>query len=144
MRFPETRLMQPTFDLFKYLNLPLQTYHISGKRTWVAYNSKRYRQEDLEVNNYSDDPFGVGCANGGTVPDRFARMNPSKLLHDAIYEDFIKVFLEDRLKGIEKITAHDKYSTRSYLMLEKGFDASTVDYMETMCFGTGWFDRALA
>jgi hypothetical protein len=141
MRFPETKLMKKTFDLFTELDIPLLDYHISDpeKQTWLAYNGRRFRLADVKT--YDNDPFGVGCQNGGNVPEEYAKKDPSKLLRDAI-DPFICELLRDYSTGLDYLFQHDEYSTRSYL--SKKYPQSVIDYMETMCFGTGWFDRALA
>lgn len=143
MRFPHTPVMEKTFQLFDDLGIKRLPYKIIEDKNWVAYNLERYTQEQLKAKTFADDPFKVGSANGGTVPDFYAQQDPSELLHSAL-EDLIQALVDDHEKGVIKLMGYDGYSTRNYLMKEKNFPPSLVDYLETMCFGTGWFDRALA
>ncbi|KAH7322242.1 hypothetical protein B0J17DRAFT_772804 [Rhizoctonia solani] len=145
MRFPKTDLMKPTFDLFDELNLTqsLLEYKISVDENVKAFNLERHTVGSLKVTTYADDPFKVGVSNGGTVPDHYARQNPGNLLHDAIGH-LINLLVTDRAAGIAELKRLDFHTTRSYLREEKGYPPSLIDYIETMSFGTGWFDRALA
>jgi hypothetical protein len=140
MRFPETDVMKRTFDLFHDLGIPLIPYRISGPRTWLAYNEKRFRSG--EVKSYANDPFKVGLHHGGKVPDEYARRDPSDLLNDKI-QPFVDELVRDYKAGLKKLLEVDEHSTRSYLR-EQGYPAAVIDYIETMCNGTGGFDRALA
>ncbi|CAE6492921.1 unnamed protein product [Rhizoctonia solani] len=134
MRFPKTKLMDPTFDLFDELGL-----------------EQRHKVGDLKIKGYGNDPFKVGLANGGTVPDEYARQDPGELLHDAL-KPLIDLLLKDRKAGFERLKELDHHTTRSYLREgkrdekreKKGYPPALIDYIETMSFGTGWFDRALA
>ncbi|CAE6450032.1 unnamed protein product [Rhizoctonia solani] len=145
MRFPKTDLMKPTFDLFDELGLTpsLLDYKISVDENVKAFNLERHTVGSLRVTNYANDPFKVGVANRGTVPDNFATQNPGKLLHDAI-EDLINLLVENREAGIARLKELDFHTTRSYLRDEWHYPPALIDYIETMSFGTGWFDRALA
>ncbi|KAG8705644.1 hypothetical protein FRC11_008897, partial [Ceratobasidium sp. 423] len=151
MRFPNTKLMEPTFELFKELGLPLLKYNIIEDKNWRAYNLERHKVGDLKIHGYSNDPFKVGCHNGGTVPDKYAMQNPGQLLHDAI-KPLLDLLLKDRDAGIKRLKELDYHTTRSYLREGKwdekkeaeGYPPALIDYIETMTFGTGWFDRALA
>ncbi|KAG8703360.1 hypothetical protein FRC11_010799, partial [Ceratobasidium sp. 423] len=62
----------------------------------------------------------VGVNHGGKFPVEYATQSPSDLLNHEI-QPFIKDYLTS-----------------------KGYPQSMIDYIETMCFGTGGYDRALA
>ncbi|CAE6492886.1 unnamed protein product [Rhizoctonia solani] len=140
MRFPDTVVMKKTFELFDELGIPLIPYRMLGKKTWLAYNEKQYRRGELP--SWKTDPFKVGVNHGGKVPVEYATQSPSDLLNNEI-QPFIKELIQDLEKGLENLLQYDSHSTRSYLT-SKGYPQSVIDYIETMCFGTGGYDRALA
>ncbi|KAG8744806.1 hypothetical protein FRC11_013316 [Ceratobasidium sp. 423] len=111
-----------------------------GKKTWLAFNEKQYRRGGLPP--WKTDPFKVGVNHGGKVPVEYATQSPSDLLNHEI-QPFIKELVRDPAKGSENPLQYDSHSTRSYLT-SKGYPQSMIDYIETMCFGTGGYDRALA
>ncbi|CAE6470420.1 unnamed protein product [Rhizoctonia solani] len=140
MRFPDTDVMKKTFDLFDDLGIPLIPYRMLGKKTWVAFNEYRYRRD--KVPSWSTDPFKVGVKHRGKVPDKYATQSPSEMLNREI-QPFLDELIRDREKGLQMLFEQDSHSTRSYLT-EKGYPQSVINYIETMCFGTGGYDRALA
>ncbi|CEL61410.1 Putative bifunctional amine oxidase DDB_G0291301 OS=Dictyostelium discoideum GN=DDB_G0291301 PE=1 SV=1 [Rhizoctonia solani AG-1 IB] len=140
MRFPDTEVMSKTFDLFDELGIPLIPYRMLGKKTWLAYNEIRHRRSELP--SWSTDPFKVGVSKGGKVPDDYARRDPSDMLNEVI-QPFIDELIRDRQAGLDLLFKYDHHSTRSYFT-EKGYPQPVIDYIETMCFGTGGYDRALA
>ncbi|CAE6499563.1 unnamed protein product [Rhizoctonia solani] len=147
MRFPNTALMEPTFDLFNELNLPLLDYKISDDNNIRAFNLQRHTVAELKVRTYAEDPFQVGKNNGGTVPMNYATQDPGKLLRQAL-EPLITGLVNDiknhTTTGMEALMKQDHHSARSYLREEHNYEPPLIDYIETMSFGTGWFDRALA
>ncbi|KDN47264.1 hypothetical protein RSAG8_03743, partial [Rhizoctonia solani AG-8 WAC10335] len=143
MRYPNTKLMKSAFDLFTELGLELLEYKILVDENQRAFNLERHTVGDLKINTYANDPFKVGVSNGGTVPDQYAKQSPGQLLSDAV-KPFIDLLLKDRKKGIQKLKEVDYHTTRSYLREEMKYPPGLIDYIETMSFGTGWFDRALA
>ncbi|CAE6459827.1 unnamed protein product [Rhizoctonia solani] len=143
MRFPKTELMKPVFDLFKELDLELPKYHILDDNNRRAFNLQTHTIRDLTISTYANDPFKVGISNGGTVPDHYAKQNPGQLLYDVL-KPLIELLLEDRGAGFKRLKELDYHTTRSYLRQEAGYPPALIDYIETMSYGTGWFDRALA
>jgi hypothetical protein len=143
MRFPDTPVMDKTFELFKKLKIKLLPYNLRDDENWLVYNDIRYKRKDITAKIWSTDPFKVGQSNGGTVPDEWAKQDPSELLSRMI-QPFIDTLIknpEEELKRI--IEKYDHYSTRSYLAEKGPYPPAVINWIETMSVGTGWFDRAL-
>ncbi|CAE6335108.1 unnamed protein product [Rhizoctonia solani] len=143
MRFPDTPVMAKTFELFKKLKIKLLHYNLGDDENWLVYNDIRYKRKDITAKIWSTDPFKVGQSNGGTVPDEWAKQDPSELLSRMI-QPFIDALIknpEEELKRI--IEKYDHYSTRSYLSEKGPYPPAVINWIETMSVGTGWFDRAL-
>lgn len=70
------------------------------------------------------------------------------VLKKYVLDDFVDGLLDDLhtggTKGWDHLMEFDNYSTRGYMTLKKGIDAVTVDWVETVTYGTGWFDKALS
>ncbi|QRV82394.1 Flavin containing amine oxidoreductase [Ceratobasidium sp. AG-Ba] len=136
--------MAKTFELFKMLDIPLLKYNISDGSNWLAYNGIRMTKEEFKKNPkiWAEDPFRVSKVHGGSVPDKWARKNPSELLHEAL-QNFIEEIVKTPKTGLQKIIDNfDHFSTRSYLS-HKGYPPAVINWIETMSYGTGWFDRGL-
>ncbi|KAH7322245.1 hypothetical protein B0J17DRAFT_723578 [Rhizoctonia solani] len=58
-------------------------------------------------------------------------------------QPFLDELIRDRKKELQMLSEQDSHSTHNYLT-EKGYPQSVIDYIETMCFGTGGYDRVLA
>jgi hypothetical protein len=151
MRFPHTQVMKRTYALFDRLKIPLLDYHIFQCKNWLAFNNHRYRREQIQPNNcpesaarvnWTDDPFKVGVNSGGAVPEEYARQNPSVVLGDII-KPFLDMLVKNRREGLKHLFKFDHLSTRGYLTQQQ-LTQSTIDYIETMASGTGWFDRAFS
>ncbi|KAG8793837.1 hypothetical protein FRC12_001467 [Ceratobasidium sp. 428] len=147
MRFPKTPLMQKTFDLFNLLNIPRQKYSISRGANFLAYNNIRKRKSDFaNASIWLDDPFKVF----GSLPSPWVQRNPSDLLYAAV-EPWLRRLkdahaIEDpRQRNLEFqmiFEEVDDYSTRSYLRTHMHYPHTIINWIETMTFGSGWFDRA--
>ncbi|KAG9122927.1 hypothetical protein FRC07_000492 [Ceratobasidium sp. 392] len=147
MRFPDTDLMKKTFDLFRNtLKLPLQPYSISQDKNYMYYNNIRKRKSEVATAAaWEDDPFKV-C---GSLKDEAAKRNPSDILYEAVKPWLLDLKEAHKIQDPENrdkalwaiFDKVDKYSTRSYLA-EKGYSETMINWIETMSFGTGWFDRA--
>lgn len=141
MRFPETPVMEKTYELFRMLKIPLLPYNISNEANWMCYNGVRKQKAGM-ANAWAGDPFRVSKKNKGNVPDEYACQDPSALLEKEI-APFIKKLVENPDTALDELIDHyDHYSTRSYLT-SKGYPPAVVNWIETMSYGTGWFDRAL-
>ncbi|KAG8793838.1 hypothetical protein FRC12_001468 [Ceratobasidium sp. 428] len=147
MRFPDTPLMHRTFDLFRKLGIPLMKYSISRDENFMVYNDIRKRKSELaSASAWLDDPFKIF----GTLPKPWVEKNPSTLLHDAIQPYVDRLVraqnigdTDERERELKKILDEiDCYSTRSYLRIKMGYPPEIINWIETMTFGTAWFDRA--
>ncbi|KAG8771087.1 hypothetical protein FRC12_003865 [Ceratobasidium sp. 428] len=144
MRFPNTPIMAKTYELFKKLEIDLLDYKISNDTNWLVYNGRRISKKEIADNPtiWESDPFRVSMANGGTVPDKWAKQDPGEILHKEI-KPFIDALVEDPSKALDDlIDNYDHFSTRSYLAHKK-YPPAVISWIETLCAGTGWFDRAL-
>ncbi|KAG8916609.1 hypothetical protein FRC01_002961 [Tulasnella sp. 417] len=108
-------------DAFRYYN---------GVRTKISDTTNTFRFQETGVDS------------------KFLRLGGEKVLEDYVLNDFVDDLLDDLNtgghKGWDKLMKFDNYSTRGYMTLVKGIDAVTVDWVETVTYGTGWFDKALA
>ncbi|KAF8597465.1 hypothetical protein BDV93DRAFT_406617, partial [Ceratobasidium sp. AG-I] len=142
MRFPDTPVMQRTFNLFKIVDVPTLEYHISEENNWKAYNEVRLRVKDVKTAGL--DPFKVASAPGRPgLPKYWAEQDPSELLRQAI-NPFLQALAKNYKVALNNIIKYfDHYSTRSYLATFWKYPPKVINWVETMSFGTGWFDRGL-
>lgn len=142
MRFPDTPVMERTFNLFKFLDIPLLDYHISEESNWKLYNNVRIQVKDMKA--AGPDPFKVAAIPGRPgLPEYWARQDPSQLLRQAI-QPFLNALARNHEVALNNIIRHyDHFSTRSYLATRWNYPPTVINWIETMSFGTGWFDRAL-
>ena len=142
MRFPKTPVMARTFALFDFLKIPLLDYHISEDNNWQAFNSYRHQVKDLKT--AGPDPFHVEAIPGRPgLPEYWAKQDPADLLRNAIQPFLDALAINHDLVLDVLITFLDQYSTRSYLATVMNYPPEVINWIETMSFGTGWFDRAL-
>ncbi|KAB5590639.1 bifunctional amine oxidase [Ceratobasidium theobromae] len=137
MRFPDTSVMNKTFELFDELQIPLGQYNISSPETYLLFNNIRLKRGEID---WTTDPFRVGEAYGGVIPDEYARQDPSQLMGIEL-QLFVDKLVANREAGLRYLLRFDHFSTRSYLAT-RGFPPAVINYLETMTMGTGWFDRA--
>lgn len=152
MRFPKTPVMDRTFALFdelKKLGLEVIDYHISNDNNWQAYNNVRLQVKD--VKRAGPDPFKVAARPASSdlpagrpgLPQYWADQDPSDLLRAAI-QPFLCALAKNYDGVLDVlISFFDHYSTRSYLATVMNYPPAVINWIETMSFGTGWFDRAL-
>ncbi|KAG8975278.1 hypothetical protein FRC05_006221 [Tulasnella sp. 425] len=108
-------------DAFRYYN---------GVRTKISDTTNTFRFQETGA-----DP-------------KLLPLGGSEVLKKYVLDDFVKDLLDDLHtgghKGWDHLMEFDNYSTRGYMTLKKGIDAVTVDWVETVTYGTGWFDKALS
>ncbi|KAB5590640.1 bifunctional amine oxidase [Ceratobasidium theobromae] len=128
MRFPSTPLMAKTFELFTAIGVTPDPYTFSHEQNILFFNNIRIKRGDIK---WKDDPFKVGQANGGVIPDEFAKQDPSELLSSRI-RLFINGLVNNYETGLQDLLEFDHFSTRSYLTTIARFSPALVDYIETM------------
>lgn len=152
MRFPRNAAMTRTFKLFEGDELNSDGIDIKSKmlkyefdcmNAFSCYNGRppvRNADLGLKTTDFEFGEVGVDPAN--------LRKGAKAILRDELLADFVPLLLED-LKtggdsGWKKLMKYDKHSTRSYLGLVKNLDTNTINWLETVSYGTGWFDQSLA
>ncbi|KAG7091713.1 hypothetical protein E1B28_008114 [Marasmius oreades] len=154
MRFPDTAVMKPTYDLFKELEIPLLNYQMHTDKNWLYYNDIRVKRGDA-----AGQDFGARESKGGTVPDEWVNIGISKLM-DNVYGRFLAMLRKEFKEGYKELMKYDEHSTRSFMAfvhLEEWVDSSgktyprkdlyptsVINWLETMTYSTGWFDRAFS
>lgn len=164
MRYPKTNIMTRTFNLFngkwlntnginikdkviqyKFADVPDQGGKPKGN-TFRMYNGIRKRAKDIPA---TGDVFGFAQASGGDVDKDYIEVGASKLLDDAI-QPFVGALVSDMEKkprgeaGLKNLMRFDQYSTRGFLSDCKKIEPTAINWMETMTYSTGWFDRSLS
>ncbi|KAG9127559.1 hypothetical protein FRC07_012304 [Ceratobasidium sp. 392] len=155
MRFPDTSVMAPTYKLFKELGIPLLDYHMSCGDTRMYYNNRHFKRSDA-----TGQDFGASISEKGNVPDAWAAIGYAELMKIACRR-FVDALKENYDDGYEQLMVYDEYSTRAFMAfvkldeytnpktgvtyLEKPLYPTTViNWLETMSFSSGWFDRAFS
>lgn len=156
MRFPNTNIMTRTLNLFfgPWLNsdgidiqskvIPYQFADHNGN-SFRMFNGIRKRQKDISP---TGDVFGFSAASGGDVSADYITMGAGKLLDDAIqpFCDALEKDMESNPPGEagwRNLMRFDQYSTRGYLSDCKKIEPTAINWMETMTYSTGWYDRSL-
>ncbi|KAF8183763.1 hypothetical protein K438DRAFT_1599145 [Mycena galopus ATCC 62051] len=144
MRFPKIRFMDRVFKLFEDLKMEedglLVEYKYSSPNTFQQYNGIRVRQNSSKPPGA--DSFRVSEENGGAVPSEYVSRGieqVSKDIFEPFAEDFKKLPFD---KAWEKLVEKDAYSTRTFLLAEKKFPETVVEWMETFTTATGLYDGA--
>ncbi|KAG8979970.1 hypothetical protein FRC05_007413 [Tulasnella sp. 425] len=152
MRYPKNATMKRTFELFESTQLNSDGIDIKGKmikyefkspNAFACYNGQppvRVKNLKLKTSDFEFEEMGIS-------PEDLAK-GADTILWEKLLVDFVPLLLED-LKtngdaGWKKLMEHDKHTSRSYLGLVKGLDTQTINWLETVSFGTGWFDQGLA
>lgn len=155
MRFPESPVMQRLFNLFHCEQLnnekddievakSLIKYYFEDKneKTFLDYNGTSVPRSD------SGETFDFEATG---VSDASLQEGAKTILKDA-YQPFVDALEDDLTKdppghrGWDLLKQFDKYSTRGYLSTAATttYDQPTINWLETMTAGTGWFDQAFA
>ncbi|KAG7096239.1 hypothetical protein E1B28_003688 [Marasmius oreades] len=156
MRFPDTAVMKPTYDLFEELGIPLLNYEISCDKTWLCYNNIRVQRGDA-----SGQEFGARVSKGGNVPDKWVDKGVDALMKN-VYGRFLAKLRADFEDGYEELMRYDEYSTRSFMAFveleswkdpnppgdeypaKERYPTSVVNWLETMTSSVGSFDMSLS
>ncbi|KAK9774570.1 putative L-amino acid oxidase [Seiridium cardinale] len=158
MRFPDIAIMKSTFELFRQLKMPLIPYSLDHRNsdppTRGSVNCPTMYNDMTVIDGErpGSDPFRVGKANGGSVPDKYVD-DVMHLLND-IYEPFKQEMARDFEAGFKLLMKYDSYSTREFLACpppaEDGMtpleplDFFSVQWLETNNTSSGLFDQALS
>ncbi|KAG7091716.1 hypothetical protein E1B28_008117 [Marasmius oreades] len=156
MRFPDTGVMKPTYDLFKELDIPLLKYQISCDETWLCYNDIRVNRGDA-----TGQDFGARVSRGGNVPDEWVNEGVEALMKN-VYGRFLAKLRADFRVGYEELMKYDEHSTRSFMAFveleawkdpnppgdeypaKERYPTSVVNWLETMTSSVGSFDMSLS
>jgi hypothetical protein len=156
MRFPKTAVMDPTYKLFDDLEIKLLDYRMETEDSWMYYNGIRVRRKDAKGAD-----FGASMKEGGNVPEDWVNIGVEKLMAN-VYERFLHYLRSDYKKGYDVLMKYDTHSTRSFMAFvempelkdtvtgevifpAKGlYPTEVINWLETMTFSVGWFDRAFA
>ncbi|EDU39560.1 L-amino acid oxidase [Pyrenophora tritici-repentis Pt-1C-BFP] len=153
MRFPDINIMKSTFKLFKQLNLPVIPYFLDQQSGSVKCPTMYNGITLIDGEPRGSDPFRVGEANGGSVPD--ANVDDVNKLLNGVYEPFKKAMAADFEEGFKHLMKYDSYTTREMLKNPpppskngltplKSLDFFSVQWLETNNTATGLFDKAFS
>ena len=153
MRYPDTAFMKRTFDLVRKRDLKdvklipyiMEMDKPQPPNTFLFYNNARVNNRDSSV---TGDPFGV--RSYVTDPDLTTPQGVSKKVKKVL-QPFRNLFrprlpgqdpnIEASMKTLFEQT--NKFSMRSYMLIELKMDPKDVNLCETFDKPTGWYDRAL-
>ncbi|KAG8985254.1 hypothetical protein FRB90_004851 [Tulasnella sp. 427] len=100
------------------------------------------------VRTIGNNPIGTYDFQATGVDPRLLAIGAKTLLKEQVLDDFVPQILHNLRhgghSGWDHLERSDKYSTRGYMTIVKNLDEVTVDWIESMTFGTGWFDKALS
>ncbi|KAJ6577172.1 hypothetical protein B0H19DRAFT_1207739 [Mycena capillaripes] len=144
MRYPNISFMERVFDLFERLDMfkdnLLIEYKYSAKNTFDLFNGVRHNSADSTAQG--EDIFDVSEKRGGTVPDEFVAQGVDNVASE-IFEKYSKAFRELPFAEAWKLlTLEDHYSTRGYLLGNKGYPEPVVEWLETFETATGLYNDA--
>lgn len=152
MRFPDIGIMKSSFKLFKQLNLPLIPYYFNQESGSVKCPTMYNDITLIDGEPRGSDPFRVGEANGGSVPDK--NVDDVNKLLDSAYEPFRKAMAADFEEGFKLLMQYDSYTTREFLknpppvkngvMPFKYLDFFSIQWLETNNTASGLFDQAFS
>ena len=152
MRFPDIEIMRSSFKLFKQLNLLLVPYYFNHDDGSVKCPTMYNGITLIDGEPRGSDPFRVGKANGGSVPDE--DVDNVETLLDHAYEPFKKAMAVDFEEGFKLLMRYDSYTTREVLRNRppvknglgpsKDLDFFTIQWLETNSTASGLFDQAFS
>ncbi|OTA99141.1 hypothetical protein M426DRAFT_68361 [Hypoxylon sp. CI-4A] len=147
MRFPKIPIMERTFDLFKRMEgdkfdeNSIIPYYLDGQNCPKLFNNRFYE--------LGDDPYQVGEAHGGCVPDFLVKENAVSDALEATYDPYKKALKTNFDAGFEKLMRADLFTTREFLrrggleddyLVKYRFHA--INWMETMDTSTSLFTQS--
>ncbi|EKM51142.1 uncharacterized protein PHACADRAFT_199975 [Phanerochaete carnosa HHB-10118-sp] len=154
MRFPETPVMKPVFDLFKQLKVKTLKYYFEDKlgNSTLFYNDivkKRTEEKKILPQDF----------NIYDLEDRWAKLGVEDNMSNVIKpfkDQLIKDAKEGSDKGWELMMEYDRYSTRGYMSDRRSdyrldldekklmpYPVDIVEWCETFDGSSTSFDRAL-
>ncbi|KIP01104.1 hypothetical protein PHLGIDRAFT_123663, partial [Phlebiopsis gigantea 11061_1 CR5-6] len=157
MRFPNTEVMQPLFDLFAKIGLRTGQYLFKDRRgnSALLFNDVQRKRADGPVTPQKFDITGV-------PPEPYGNLGWEKNVANVV-EPFSKRLIHDfRTKGDrgwEVMMDYDKYSMRAYMAGNRSdkdkydgldelnlmpYPLEVVNWCETFDKSSGWYDRALS
>lgn len=152
MRYPDIDMMKTTFKLFKHLRLPLIPYFFDQASGSVKCPTMFNGITVIDGEPRGSDPFGVGKANGGSVPD--SNVDDVNKLLNGVFDPFKSAMTGNFETGFKTLMGYDGYSTRQVLQdppaaitgptTSKPLDFFTIQWLETNNTGSGLFDRAFS
>ncbi|MCJ1393282.1 hypothetical protein MMC18_006154 [Xylographa bjoerkii] len=142
MRFPDIPPMQPTFKLFRLLEIPLINYYLNAdtgaEKCPSLFNDILYVDGDPKADK---DIYKVSDRYGGSVPYRNVCKTADRILND-VFGPFKADLKNDFEAGFENLCKNeDKYSTRGKLA-SLNYDYFTIQWLETNGTSTGLYDQA--
>lgn len=152
MRSPDIDIMKSIFKLFKQLDLPLIPYYLDQASGSVKCPTMYNDITIIDGEPHGCDPFRVGEANGGSVPD--TNVDDVNKILDRIYEPFKKAMYVDFEEGFKTLMEYDSYTTREILRNPppakngptplKPLDFFSIQWLETNNTASGLFDKAFS
>ncbi|KAL6169288.1 hypothetical protein ACJQWK_04323 [Exserohilum turcicum] len=150
MRYPDIDMMKSAFKLFKQLRLPLIPYFFDQTSGSVKCPTMLNDITLIDGDPRGSDPFRVGEANGGSVPD--SNVDDVNKLLNGVYDPFKGAMTGDFETGFKILMEYDSYTTREILQNPpaamgglttlKPLDFFSIQWLETNNTGSGLFDRA--
>ncbi|KAF4448614.1 hypothetical protein F53441_7989 [Fusarium austroafricanum] len=135
MRFPNNTIMKRTFQLFNYIGLKpgkggLIPYYIDDEENVCP----TYFNDVSSVGNVwtadADDPFKInsGLPDGAKIPEHLLKVNPSKLVSQAL-EYFLEVAKGQFKKAIDEKDENGKEHTKLWELLMESDKLSTRQFL---------------
>ncbi|KFA80332.1 hypothetical protein S40288_09609 [Stachybotrys chartarum IBT 40288] len=150
MRFPYIGIMKSSFKLFEQLKLPLIPYFFDQESGSVKCPTMYNDITLIDGEPRGSDPFCMGEANGGSVPD--ANVDDVENLLNGVYGPFKKAMAGDFEEGFKLLMQYDGCTTREVLKNPplarnglpplKPMDFFSIQWMETNNTSSGLFDMA--
>ncbi|KAK1756354.1 hypothetical protein QBC47DRAFT_444804 [Echria macrotheca] len=121
----------------------------NGTSKWGSYLDIAAKAENFDAFGFNKNNLG-----DGEIPTAVLKMNPDDVINDAMQKlrDAIK---DNEQKGWDLLMSYDKHTTRDWLgsnwdhhgFLNPAlppFNATTINFLETMNGGTDWYDQAFS
>lgn len=153
MRFPDTPIMGPLFDLFREISLPLGDYRFKDERgnSVLLYNDINKQRIDGPVKPNDFQITGVTSKWG----DLGWQKNVSNVV-DPFANALVKDFQNNTKDGWKLMMKYDMYSMKAYMTGNRSdtacyldreklmpYPIEVVNWCETFDKSTGWYDRGL-
>ncbi|KAI9797185.1 MAG: hypothetical protein M1833_005594 [Piccolia ochrophora] len=106
--------------------------------TFSLYNNVLRQFQD----GWTGDPYHIGAAPQGPIPESFASLNPRDVWAGVI-KDFTDALNASFVEGTQRLFELDSMSVREYLQV-KGYHDSEIDWLETTNDASGHYDLGLS